>query len=193
MSLPVRDKKKFEIRLSRQNVETIRVKSSRNNAAAPRGRRRTVHVRVHSSHGHGFLVVTPPAVRSRDEFPPLVPSDHPRITIVQTEEETPLGLAALLLDDSVPAASPFHIGGEEVAVDDATIDNWLGFLLVLFGIISSDEMPPAAGYVSIGARHGRVPVLILGDRALQTLPLLEQINRAKEIAEKDEEVGSHDV
>lgn len=176
-----------------RNVETSRVESSRNNAAAPRSRRRTAHVGLHAPHGHGFLVVTPPAVRSRDEFPPLVPSDHPRITVIQTEEETPLGLAALLLDNGVPAAPPFHIGGEEVAVDDATIDNWLWFLLVLFGIISSDEMPPAAGYVSVDARHGRVPVLILGDRALQTLPLLEQINRAKEIAETDEEVGSHDV
>jgi len=179
--------------ISRDHVEDIDTQAApllRNNAAAPR--RVGTLTGGHAPHRHALLVVAPLAVGAWDEPALGVPARNPGVAVVEAEKEELLGLVAFALD-GVPAAALLHLGFEQIAVEDAAVDGRLRDLLVLVGVVATDEVPAAFGDVSVDAGNRRAPVFLHADRVVEALAPLEPVERAAEGAETQEGIGCHRV
>lgn len=91
----------------------------------------------------------------------------------------------------VVTTAPFHVGGEEILVDDAAVYNRARLALVLLRAVSSDEMPSSIGDVAVAAWHWRLPVFVLGWVAMNASAPFEPVHRANNISKADEDVWSH--
>jgi hypothetical protein len=75
----------------------------------------------HRSHTPHLLVQTPLPIRPMNKLSLLVPTRHPRDSVIQLEEPRPGGLGALAPHHQLPATAGFELRGEEVAVQGAAV------------------------------------------------------------------------
>ena len=133
----------------------------------------------------------PLRIRPGDKPAFLIPPSDPSATIVETKEEERLRFCAVITRHGVPLAAVVHIVFEEMAVQNAAVDDRYREFLVGEVIIATDEVPAMAGNVAVGAWHGRVPVFFSADVAVDAVSVLEPVDWAEEGTKTDEEVGSH--
>lgn len=88
-------------------------------------------------------------------------------------------------------AALFHVRCEEIAMNDAAVDDRTGLGFVLFCVVAADEVPASLREVAVGAWDRRLPVFIFGRMAVNPGPSVEPVKWAEDVPETDEDVWSH--
>lgn len=162
----------------------------RHDAAAPRDIR-ALRL-VNTTHGVGLCIKGPLHVRPRQETPLGIPSSDPSVSVIETEEQAFDRRSALFKGNIVPATALFHLIFEDVAVQDAAVDQWHGHFFVVLVAVAVDEMPAAARDVFVDTRHWRLPVLLAMDGTVDALAALEPVDGAEDGPKTEKEVWRHD-
>lgn len=162
-----------------------------NDTAAPRhvgtrGRRDT------AVHGLPILVDPPLGVGTRDEATLGIPTGDPVQAVIEKEEAQGFGTTALVQRGREPAGALVELGLEHVAVENATVDQGGGDLLVVLGPVAADQMPATTREEVVSARDGSLPMLFAIDGTVDPITVLEPVLGTAEGANAEEEVGSHD-
>lgn len=151
---------------------------ARNNTAATRDIRASRR-RIDFAHGIGKRIEVPLLVWARNEPSTRVPARNPGVSIVEEEEAQFLGGGAVTARDAMPAASVIHFVFEEVAMENAAVNERdRNFPVVV--AIPRHKMPSVAGVVSVGAWHWGIPVFCFVDGALNAVAPLEPVDRAED-------------
>lgn len=93
--------------------------------------------------------------------------------------------------DAVVTAAFLHVRGEEIAMDDAAVDDGTGLGFVPFCTVAADEVPASLRDVAVGAWDRRLPVFLFGRVAVNAGSFVEPVKRADDVPEADEDVWCH--
>lgn len=143
-------------------------------------------------HGLAILVDPPLGVRARDKAALGIPAGDPVQAVVEKEEAQGLGATALVQRCCEPAGALVELRLEHVAVENATVDQGGGDLLVVCGAVATNQMPAATRDEVVRARDGGLPVLFAVDGSVDAVTVLEPVLGTAEGANAEEEVGGHD-
>lgn len=134
----------------------------------------------------------PLRIWTRQATPFGIPSIHPGIAVIKTEEQALDGRSALFQGNIVPAATLIHLIFEDVAVEDATVDQRDGDFFIVFVAVAVDEMPAPSGEVFVDTRGGTLPVFLAIDGTVNALTALEPVDGTEEGSKTEKEVWRHD-
>lgn len=91
----------------------------------------------------------------------------------------------------MPAAAVFHVIFEEVAVEDAAVDQRDRQFFIVFVPVAGNEMPASSGDVFVDSGDGTVPVFFAMDGTVDALAAVEPVKGAEDGTEAEKEVGGH--
>lgn len=89
------------------------------------------------------------------------------------------------------ATAFLHVRSEEIAMDDAAINDRSRFGFILLCPISTDQVPASLGDEAICTRDRRLPVFVSGEMAVDLGSSVEPVKRADDAPEADKDIGCH--